>query len=1469
MDRANGAGHGLAAGRAERFEDEKRRIVDSCFAKKDVDGSVLETYITHIRITEFSSHPTTPPPPQARAPDVEKPRVIIVAVRKSGRVRMHKSKENPNGTFSIGKTWNLDDLTKVESFTSFQTNANHREWAGETGFTVTLGKPYYWQAQSDKEKKFFIASLIKIYAKYTGGKTPELVGFEPKELDQVTGSGRRPAGAAPGPGPGPGPAPIPPRHQQFEPAPPQAQPQPQLQNVPPSLAPGVPPSLAPGVPPVPDVPRYPRTPPVRTPANGSGSPAGSFDSTTSRERPFPQRLAAQSNRSQDSVSLAAKSDDASSIPPRSRGGMSASSAYGRFGEPRDQPPETLQELQPSPKFSKPEEKPPPERRRPPMDPSRPQDRDLVPPPLMSPAVRRDPVAPPPRSAERMSPRKASGGGYPLRQPSLTASVNEPDPPRPPEDMSPVPAALSPAPLAPTVYSRPRTPNDQLGPPSAPPAGALPAVPAASSTPSLRSQKSDSKLRETTPTEPKSATSPTATVSPLSATDVKPPFSAPPEPEEPKSAVAQSLQSKKSKGEIAGTFWKAASAASAFKPRAGGAAERLRLAKEKASEDGPDGITSVVPAPPRPVEKPPVNTPLPPPPPLAELPKSPKRESLLPEVKITVPISRPSSIQEAVAKQEKPALATQEPKTDAKSDVAVNAKDAPQVPRRSAVVGNDAKYLQSLGINPTVLDERSEEFSKWLDYFGWVPGKAMRIINIEDLKTDLDREINKAQAGGWLARFEEEDERVDAIKQGIDIAMTECEELDNLLTLYSVELSTLSDDIAYIEAQGQGLQVQTSNQKLLKKELESLLETCAITDDDLQALRTSQLDNVRGLEEVESALVTLFKAMTKIDPSLGGGDPTKAPEAMDLEEQMGLNSDYSQMRIVQEKKQMYSEQSAYFMRRLREFMDMQLNAAFSEMKRSLQGALSRKIDSSHQDAGREKLWMYSPLMLYVRDVDLDNWNRLLLMYQEKSQPLYRGQFQEVIAISRKNAKKSTGEDSDILFTSQIEKQQEGVATAARKLTVKRSQTLARALRSPLADGGSKTSLDKTASDSRSLPYVVFAFVLDDLLPLVEMEQNFIVDFFHATTLEVLDFPDAVATARPVNRRGGDLRRHRLMEPDRELARRVTRTMEFIFSFLEQEIQRLMEWVIGQDPLQGIGVLASLEKKLAQMSQSNQDFLNALLQKLHGLLEGKFKKFVDEQVRAIEDTKVKINKRKGVISFFRIFPAFSTAVENMLAGLDPNLAVRRTIDREYDRIVKCMFDSLKVIARENPTVGVAGGQADPEDKEALNFHILLIENMNHFIEETNTQGLEVLEEWKEQANAEYYEHMGLYLGAVMRRPLGKLLDHLENIEAQLQSGKAASSIAGQPSNSKNIFNKILGSYDSKEARKGIEALRKRVEKHFGDADDPGLSRALVAKVLRECETFYGEVESRIGRITTDVYGGDVLFEWPRADVKAAFR
>ncbi|KAJ2969161.1 hypothetical protein NQ176_g8815 [Zarea fungicola] len=957
-----------------------------------------------------------------------------------------------------------------------------------------------------------------------------------------------------------------------------------------------------------------------------------------------------------------------------------------------------------------------------------------------------------------------------------------------------------------------------------------------------------------------------------------PPSIPEEPaEESRPGLGPMIKSKKSKGEIAGVFWKAAhaaNAASAFKPRPGGAIERLRMAQAKTT-DGPDGITSVVPAPPRPVsrdKRPETPEPAPPVAPVVAT-----VETVAPAaVGATATSSPPSKIpaplpEVTITTSPVPVPAIPHVKKDGPSEAAIKKAEeaAKEKAARAAAAGNDSRYLQALGIDSSLLDGRSQEFGKWLDFFGWVPGDKMRSRNVDELKVDIDRELNKAQAGGWLARFREEDERVDAIKKGVNLAIAECEELDNLLTLYSVELSTLSDDIAYIEAQGQGLQVQTANQKLLKKELESLLETCAITSNDLEALQLAPLDNLRGLEDVESALVVLYKAMLKIDPTLGENELANTTDIrLDQDQATGLNSNYGQMRIVQEKKQMYLQQSGLFMRRLVEFMARQFEEAYSETKRTLDGALSKKVDTSNHDAGRDLLWKYSPLMLYARDADLQNWNRLLQIYQDKSQPLYKTEFQSVITNWRKNARKMTGDESEMLFTSQVEKQQEGVATTARKLTVKRSQTLARALRSPLADGSARAT-EKTGGDSRALPFEVFGSVLDDLLPLVEMEQNFIIDFFHATTLEQSDFPDTVVASSPRNRRGGDLKRRRLMEPDRELARRVTRSMEVIFAFLEPEIQRLMEWVLGQFPLQGAGVLAVLEKKISEISQSNQDYLNTTLQKLHDSLEGRFTKFVDDQIRAIEETKVKINKRKGVISFIRVFPTFLTAVENMIDGSDPNLPLRRMIDREYDRILKSMFDSLMVIARENPTGGAAASTSDPEGKEALNFHILLIENMNHFLEETESRGLHVLEDWKEQANNEYHEHMELYLNAVMRRPLGKLLDHLENIEAQIQSGKSPTAIARQPSNSQAVFAKVLGLYDAKDLRKGIEALRKRVEKHFGDADEPALSRGLVAKVLAECENYYGKVETRIGSVTTNVYGGDVPFEWPRAEVKAAFR
>ena len=81
--------------------------------------------------------------------------------------------------------------------------------------------------------------------------------------------------------------------------------------------------------------------------------------------------------------------------------------------------------------------------------------------------------------------------------------------------------------------------------------------------------------------------------------------------------------------------------------------------------------------------------------------------------------------------------------------------------------------------------------------------------------------------------------------------------------------------------------------------------------------------------------------------------------------------------------------------------------------------------------------------------------------------------------------------------------------------------------------------------------------------------------------------------------------------------------------------------------------------------------------------------------------------------------------------------------------------------------------------------------------------------------------------------------------------------------------MHSHDAKELRKGIEALKKRVDKHFGDADDPSISRDLVFKVLKECERKYTGVSERVQRINQDVYQGEVEVDWGSNEVQSAFR
>ena len=351
-------------------------------------------------------------------------------------------------------------------------------------------------------------------------------------------------------------------------------------------------------------------------------------------------------------------------------------------------------------------------------------------------------------------------------------------------------------------------------------------------------------------------------------------------------------------------------------------------------------------------------------------------------------------------------------------------------------------------------------------------------------------------------------------------------------------------------------------------MQQLVDTISITVDQLDPLRRAQIGKVNGLRDIESSLILLYKALVTIDPAFvesSRSGTTKDLRRMASNSGFG-NSELATMQALQEKKNRYLNESAMFLDRLKKHMDITFGAAFMETKDALSNINMANTPSTESnivahDAGRNTLWMLSPVILFAKEIDRASWISLIRVYQTQAAPVYQDEIRDNIQAWKGFARKPTGDEQDLLFTAQ-EKETESITGAARKLTVKRSQTLARGLRA--ASGDKETKANKT-QDGKLYAYDVFSKVLEDISPLLLTEQNFITDFFHATSTNSVDFPDAVNTAPPEKRRATNLRLRKQFESDRAMAKQVAEVMEEIFSFWPTEIQGLVAWAIKADPL----------------------------------------------------------------------------------------------------------------------------------------------------------------------------------------------------------------------------------------------------------------------------------------------------------------
>ncbi|KAF8917639.1 exocyst complex component Sec3-domain-containing protein [Mucidula mucida] len=391
-------------------------------------------------------------------------------------------------------------------------------------------------------------------------------------------------------------------------------------------------------------------------------------------------------------------------------------------------------------------------------------------------------------------------------------------------------------------------------------------------------------------------------------------------------------------------------------------------------------------------------------------------------------------------------------------------------------------------------------------------------------------------------------------------------------------------------------------------------------------------------------------------------------------------------------------------------------------------------------------------------------------------------------------------------------------AGRPSGMKRAGTL---IRSPM-----EGRRDKDKSDGNLKAAEVLDMVLSQIAPLITHEDDFITDFLQINDA-ALTFADYMG----------------------------------LDNYFRHE-------ALAKDKMQVYGLLACLERFISDTDEMGGNFLLGVLDKQQMRLKGLLDRHINEQIQIVEATKLTSKKRKGVAPFVKHFPIYIGRVEAQLIGFD-DLEIRSHVDTAYEKIVQTMFESLKQMAKLDGAEG--------EDKGQLNYHVILIENMHHFVAETSQLELGSAAGFLRKAEAIYDENLSAYVKIVLRRPFARIIDYFEGVERLLKT-TAPTEVATNSSYNRHSLKKVVKEYSSKDVRKYIDALFKRVEKHFTEASEKTTTEEIggiapgtvMVGVWKACEEELLRITELFGKRIAQCYpDAGVVLDYTPGDVEGAFR
>ncbi|BGP68575.1 hypothetical protein NBRC10513v2_001910 [Rhodotorula toruloides] len=724
-----------------------------------------------------------------------------------------------------------------------------------------------------------------------------------------------------------------------------------------------------------------------------------------------------------------------------------------------------------------------------------------------------------------------------------------------------------------------------------------------------------------------------------------------------------------------------------------------------------------------------------------------------------------------------------------------AASTPPIPTRKATTD---EALDS----ETVLSN-VEEMLEGFEWRGGLGGSSMSVggdgsmvaggksrSKADEMERRLISELKALEAASIHAIMESDDRVVGVVKQ-LDDAMAELDKLDLMIGLYKTQLNLMTDDIAHIESQNRGLQVQTSNQRALLSEIDKLMSTIHIPESDLSALVQESLESQQGIEKLERSAVSLYKALLSTRDTAVGD-----------------------MAAASERVGEYRAKASQFSKRVFDFLSIMFKFQVDQVLNPKDPSTRAAKGTLPTHSGLEDfLGRYCGLMLFIKEIDQQQYQQICSAYFTAMSDLYRREIQDLMNHLRGQVKKATDDELEASFTAKE-------SPTLRQQSIKRVGTIAR---SPLEGGKKEKDRDGKFTASEA-----FTRALQQITPHLGREQNFISDFLHINAIDAsITFADYMML-ETFFRRGAS---NYLAEQAKQgKLKDVRAAMELVFGFFEGELRDWIEGVLQKDSMQIVGILAVLDRFVLRGEEDHNEFLSRTLQKQYQRSHAALERSCKEQIRSIEQTKLTLKKRKGVVPFVRVFPMFVARIESQLDGAD-DLNIRKIVNSQYERIVATMFDCLQQMAKMD---GEGHGSAG-EGKDQLNYHVILIENMHHIIAVfSSKQKVPALAPFVSQAREKYDQNLAAYIRLILRRPLARQLDFFAGLERLLRT-TPPTEVSLHSAYTRSALRRVTADIRAKDLRKAIDALYKRVDKHFGvDVANQAAEHTDVLKtVWKACE------------------------------------